>query len=233
MDWHVALDVFIGLVGVAAVVVPAVWWGVRRIEVNREKVVTEFLDDNRRMQRLDRIDATLDGLAERLTEHMDSEDRLSCKIADVQQEILELVRRSSQANAQSHHAIIKSYANTSGSPVSLYEWKDGDYHYLWGNKEYHDMLGMSAQEARAGDFWRCVCPKERDMFQHAARDVAARAQTLEIDWHLVDPVTGAPRGHVFAVSEYLPSEDDDRWFYVATYRWHKNGTDESSTRDDE
>lgn len=211
-----------GLLGIAAVVIPAVYWAVRRIESNRDSAITAFLSDDKRMHRLDRIDKTLDSLANKLESHMDAEERITDQIVGVQERILAVVKRSESNNVKAHQGIVKSLATSSGKPVSLYEWRNGDYHYLWGNQEYHDMIGLDQQECAAGEMWKCVHPRELSTFQAVARDVAAKAETLIIDWELVDPQTGEGKGCVHAVSEFMPSEDDDRWYYVATYHWERS-----------
>lgn len=220
MDSHAWSDLIARAVAVAAVIMPAIWWLVRKIERNREVAIKEYLHDSKQAEEVHEIDVTLHTLHAQ-SEHM----------AKVQQEILEAVHTADRSNVRAHVALVKSLAAHDPMPLTIFKFEDGNYEYLWGNKAWHDMVGLSPDEARAGAEWDTVHPDERTKFTKVAVDVADRAESFNIGWTLVDAVTQQVKGHVDAWAEMMPGEYDGYWYYLTTYEFTPlNGTDSSSTR---
>ena len=206
-----------------AVIVPAIWWLVHRIERNREVAIKQYLDHSAQAREVHDIDCAIIKLGEQ-SEHM----------SKVQAEILEAVHSADRSNVRAHITLVKSLANHDDMPVTVFKFEDGEYEYVWGNRAWHLMVGLTPDEARAGAEWDTVHPDEFAKFQKVSLDIANRAESFEINWTLVDATTKEPRGRVRAWAEMMPGEHDSFWYYLGTYEFEPfDGTNPSSTRDDE
>lgn len=236
VDW---VGLVATLLGIATIIVPAVIWAVRRIEKNRDSAITEFLSDDRRMHRLNKIDGRLLELGEEykvlsqaLQDHMVTEEdvtdrmkELICELKEQNQfqheSIIERLGLLEQANIQSALALVKAVHDTDEVPTMLYEVNEIDeaeglpWRCIWVNCAYLAWTGLEQANVYAGGDLLAVKDVERELVEDNVTYTGQAREEMRIDYTLIRPRTGEEMGKVHSVAIPLHVTDRDRWYYVA------------------
>ena len=200
---------------VAAVIVPAAWWVVRRIRISIESQLKEQTQAREVADKIVDLEGTLGSLDNALRGHMASEDRTNAKIEDLGLELISKLGdlESGIKNNQVH--MMKALMAADEIPTQLWEVSEDDYHLVWANKAYLDLSGLSLAEARTDAVWLTVDALEREVVRKGSEEVGQSREDYSAEFNMVDPKTQGPIGLMHVEGHFIHGTGE-HYFYLTT-----------------
>jgi len=204
------------VVSTAAVIVPAAWWVVRRVQKTIRAQLQEELSRDQLAADMAELKETSKRLSEALVTHMNSEERTNNNIENLGNELLMRLTNLEMGIKGNQVHMMKALMSADPIPTLLWEVRKGSYDLLWANRAYLDLTGLSINEAKAGGVWLAVEASEREIVKAGSEEAGQAAEDYSGEFTMVDPKTQEVKGPVHVEGHYIQGAAPDTYFYLST-----------------
>lgn len=210
---------FIGLgdasaiLAMLAIVVPAAAWTIHSLEKRQKKMILHSIKSEEDAHTLTEMGETLQNLSAALLAHMGAEDRTNTRIEELGKTLLAELRQLDAKQGRGVVGLVQSVSAKSETPTFIHTVTPGSYDFLWANKAYLDLVGLTIEECRAGQYWLSIEKTEREIIRTAAEAVGQAKDHYEGTYTMVKARTQEEVGTATAEAYVIPGASDT-WFYV-------------------
>lgn len=204
---------------IAAIIVPAVFWGQRRVIQHIESSIKEKEMDKATNLKLGNIESTLHKLSAKLVTHMDAEDRTNEKIQELGEQLFDQLRTMNTNISEGQFNTLKAVITGNNQPANLAKVWDNGYEFIWANDQFLTLTGLSISEFTGPDgVFNSINPKQRGLIKQSGEAAGQRKEDYIGEYEIVDAKTQESRGTWHIHSHFIHGIDEDSWFYLATFR---------------
>lgn len=210
---------FIGLgdasaiLAMMAIVVPAAAWVIHSLTKRHKEIILHSIKSEEDAEVLSEMGVTLKNLSDALLAHMGAEDRTNLRIEELGNVLLTELRQLDAKQGRGVVGLVQSVSAKSETPTFIHTVTPGDYEFLWANKPYLDLVGLTLEECRAGQYWLSIEKAEREIIKTAAEAVGQAQDHYEGSYTMVNARTQEKIGTAHAEAYVTPGAADS-WFYV-------------------
>lgn len=210
---------FIGLgdastiVAMMAGVVPAAAWVIHSLTKRQKEMILHSIKSEEDAEVLSEMGVTLKNLSDALLAHMGAEDITNVRIEELGNVLLTELRQLDAKQGRGVVGLVQSVSAKSETPTFIHTVTPGNYEFLWANKPYLDLVDLTLEECRAGQYWLSIEKAEREIIKTAAESVGQAQDHYEGSYTMVNARTQEKIGTAHAEAYVTPGAADS-WFYV-------------------
>lgn len=206
-------------VTIAAVIVPAIYWGQNRVVKHIENTLKERSESLDAASKLHSIEETLNHLSHKLVAHMDSEDRTNQKIQELGERLFDELRSMNTNISGGQLSTLKAVITGNNQPANLAKVWDEGYEFIWANDQFLNLSGLNMSEFLGRDgVFTSIDQSERQLIRQSGEAAAQRKEDYIGEYEIVDAKTQESRGVWHIHSHFIHGVDDHNWYYLATFR---------------
>ncbi len=204
---------------IAAVIVPAIYWGQRRVVYHIETTLKERSDSIDASTKLHSIENALTELSGKLISHMDSEEKTNQKIQELGVLLFDELRRMNTNISTGQLNTLKAVITGNNQPANLAKVWDGGYEFIWANDQFLNLSGLSMNEFIGPEgVFNSIAPVERELIKQSGEATGQRKEDYIGEYEIINAKTQESRGVWHIHSHFIRGVDDDNWYYLATLR---------------
>lgn len=201
------------IVAILAVVVPAIFWGTHTLARRQKEILLSSIKTTENDEVLAEMGNTLTSLSNALKDHMGAEDRTNGRIEELGNVLLDELRQLDAKQGKGVVGLVQSVSAKSETPTFIHAVAPNSYDFLWANKAYLELIGLTLEECRANQYWLSIHPSEREIIRHAAEEVGQKQDHYDGTYTMVNARTQEQIGTAHAEAHVIPGAADT-WFYV-------------------
>lgn len=151
-------------------------------DADLKAMISEVLEENKKLSR-------------RIVSHVADEEKSRREEKEIVAKISENVEKLSVDLAEYSYklaSVVFKQATFADPDVAYYmiEKQNGHWVWIWGNRKYHELTGLSALQAAAGQFWNSVDPSEKDSVMDSSHRAGDNDLPFDMGYTNVNVETG-------------------------------------------
>ncbi len=203
-----ALEILVGLATFAAAIksLPVIWQGLKSfykflIGMEQTTAIPELLENQRLIREAykvsdEKLDMTLAAIAtmsDELKAHMIEEENMRMAekglVEQLVSEVESLSRTVSHNSSKIANVVFRQAVFADSMAYYTMEYEDDGWKWIWGNKAYLDLTGITPEMAMSGHYWDIVKEEEKAWVIDYATKIGDASEPLDLDFTLVNMKT--------------------------------------------